>query len=378
MDMKHKTLSIGKKGLPDDIALAMNAIRDGQDIFRSPFFSSEFTRVVAAARDDVSLFVGETASSLEYYCPLHVTRSGTARGIGCSFSDRNGIVTAPQADFDLVDLCQVQNIQQFISNGYISEILPNAHHFKTMYNNETHLDGNYAHFYETQRKRHPSHFKRLRRLRRKLDKDFSDVEFRFDDKRDATFEALMTMKREQYLRSGKHDVLRPDWVQRMFSELRNLSNDRLRLRLSSLFVDGKLVAAELNMQSEETLHGWIVAFDTEYGKYSPGNLLTQFILENMTSFDLDYYDSGIDGDHYKKYITNVRTPLAVGTFYANHKGVNPKRILGSAWKLTENTMPRPMAHILQRSRRRSEQILATEIDNISRLRGYFHALNVEI
>jgi len=352
-------------------------LRNGHSQFRSPFFAPEFIRTVANVRNDVHLYIGESSNGLDYYCPLHVNRNGTARGIGGVFSDRNGIVAAQNLDFNMLDLCQDNNIQQFISNGCISDNLPNVKTVVQELNNETHIKGDLDSYYEGQRAQYPAHFKRLRRLRRKLDKDYSDVQFRFDDRRKSTYDALMAMKSEQYCRSGRHDVLGPKWVKNMFSELRTLSEESLRLRLSSLFVDGRLIAAELNMQSNQTLHGWIVAFDPEYGKYSPGNLLTHYILENMIENGLEYYDSGVGGDHYKKYITNVQLPLAVGKIYAHQSSLNPKRILGSMWGFAENKAPEGLANLLQRSRRRSEQILATEIDNLSRVKGYLGALNVE-
>ena len=118
-----------------------------------------------------------------------------------------------------------------------------------------------------------------------------------------------------------------------------------------------------------------MAYSTQHKKYSPGNLLTQFVLENMLDYGMNYYDSGVDGDHYKKYITNVRTPLGIGSIYPTDKKMNLQHISGSAWNVAENSLPSKLSNTLQRTRRRSEQILATEQKIGARVKGYLHALN---
>jgi len=163
----------------------------------------------------------------------------------------------------------------------------------------------------------------------------------------------------------------------MFDQLQNLDGDGLRVRLSSLCVDGKLAAGELNLEHGRTLHGWITAYDETFYKYSPGNLVTQLILEDMPSYGLDYYNSGIGGDHYKKYISNVRSTLGVGTLLAPTSGFNIGNFASSTWRRAEQGAPVPVSNFLGRVRRRSNQIHSTEIEFLPTLKGYFSALNVK-
>jgi len=215
-------------------------------------------------------------------------------------------------------------------------------------------------------------------LKRKLEREHSEIVFRFDDTSTDAFDKLISLKREQHRRSRLHDVLGPDWVVRMFRKLWDLNGTDLQVRLSSLYVDGAFTAGELNLQAGPVLHGWITAFDPVASRYSPGNILTQTILEHMLDHGLDCYDSGVGGDHYKKYIANTRPALGFGTLRTGPTKFSPGALTSSAWSLAERRAPTKLSTILARARRRSDMIQSTEVEFLPMLKGYLSALNVKL
>ncbi len=356
----------------------MDDIRNRQKAYRSPFFAPDFFKIVGDVREDVNVFIGEDDHGLSFYWPMHLSSFGKGRGIGGPFSDRNGPVRRSDYSLDLPAFLAGEHVHSFMTSGLTHVELPQSNILRLIQTNGSDLTQGWETFLDTQRQTYPSFYKRIRRLGRKLEKDFSEVEFRFDDRRPETFDRLIMMKRAQYKATGRHDVLNPPWVSAMFDRLHALDGEGLRTRLSSLYVDGKLAAAELNLQSHNVLHGWIVAYDTQYSKYSPGSLLTHFVLKNLEINGMTFYDSGIEGDHYKKYVSNHHSLLKTGIVTAAFKRRNMQQACGQAWRFAEKSLPGKLSSILSRTRRRSEQILATEVGARSSAKGYLRALNTDI
>ena len=229
-------------------------------------------------------------------------------------------------------------------------------------------------FCEVQQALYPRHFKKIRRVSRNLSRDFSDIEYTLDDRSEAALDWLITRKRAQYVRTGRHDVLSPDWARAMMTRLHAHQGQGLRTRLSILKVDGRIAAAEFNLLSDQIVHGWITAYDEVYAKYAPGFLLQHHILRRMPLCGLTRYDSGPGLDHYKKYYTNFQLPVDSGIIRAGQAKQSPGQYLAQRWVAAEAVMPRKMAGLMARVRRRSEQILLTETDLPGRARGYMRAL----
>ncbi|MBL4853675.1 MAG: GNAT family N-acetyltransferase [Robiginitomaculum sp.] len=366
--------------LPDDMWASFRELRLGQMPnsheqmpYDSPFFDPDFARLIGKVRGDVSITVEEDQDGLLAYWPLHIGMGGWARAIGVPFSDRNGPVVRAGETVDIAQYLHDHNISGFRTSGLVLSDRIEVNPIETVYANISDLRHDWESFAAQQTQTHKKFFKKLGRLSRKLEKEHSEIVFTFDDKCPEMFKRLITMKREQYARSKYHDVLRPSWVKQMLEQLRSGACPDLQTILSTLCIDGKLVAAELNIQSGNLLHGWLVAFDPEFGKYSPGMLLTHKIMQAMPGHGLRYYDAGTGQAHYKKYFTNTQTPIAQGPIYAQEKVINLVGILGETWSYMEDNTPYNMSKNLERVRRRTDQILGTEISTKQRVLGFSKA-----
>ena len=366
------------RSLPSELREEMTRLRQGQARYSNPFFAPELIPILSEAREDLRLYYETNDQGLSWYFPLHVDRSGVARGLGAAFSDRNGPVLAPNAQFDLQAFLKTNGLRKFVTEGLVLPGQGTHSGLSSAHDNLSHVGHDAASFLENQRATYPSFFKRLRRLERKLGREQGELRYTFDDQDEAALDWLIRTKREQYIRSRHHDVLRPEWSHQIIRLLWRCSSDSLRLRLSTLRVGDTLVAGELNLQSDQYLHGWIVAFDRDYAKYSPGNLLIRFVLSSLPDHGLNTYSSGVGGEHYKKYFTNAQEPLGQGVLRPKQTGLSLSKATQSLWFYAETHGAKPISHTLQRIRRRSEKICATEIGVWPRLRGHIGALQVEI
>jgi len=365
--------TFNSENLPDEMWTSFRELRRGQKPYASPFLDPDFARLIGKVRNDVSVFVEQDQDGLLAYWPMHIGMGGWARAVGGSFSDRNGPVVRADANIDISRFLCDHNISGFRTTGLVLCDQIEASPVETVYANISDLAQGWTQFAATQKQVHTKFFKKIARLHRKLAKEHSEVVFTFDDKCPKMFERLITIKRQNFAHTRRHDVLRPIWVKQMLDQLRQGACPDLKTILSTLRVDGQLAAAEFNIQSGDLLHGWLVAFAPEFGKYSPGMLLTHKILQALPEHGLRYYDAGAGHGHYKKYFANSQSPIAYGPFRPQDRVSNLVSILGETWSFMEDNTPENMAKNLERVRRRTDQILATEITMKQRVLGFSKA-----
>lgn len=372
--MNFQHLWLKENSVPDTLYSAMLALQSGEEKYRNPFFRPEFIQIMCKVRQDVHLFWAQDDKGLTFYWAMHLNKFGHARGIGGPFSDRNGPVIRKGFKFDLTRFLESACIKKFTTNGFVAGSDTETQNLAPILNNEACINKPYDLFYEEIRSQHASLHKKLRRLQRKLESEHEAVTFTFDDASPEAMQWLMNTKSLQYKETGRHDVLGPQWVQNMFTSLKNYNSPDFKFCVSTLKTKNEFIAAEINLRSRSTLHGWIVGYNPEYKAYSPGYLIIMKILSEFNKQGLTYYDFGPGSEDYKKYFVNLRTPLNMGTLYAP----NTSHLLEAAWSQAEEKAPEKLSNLLQKTRRRSDQILATEIAFIPRVKGFIRAIQTSL
>lgn len=364
---------VNASDLSAELWQAFASLRDANDLYDDPFFDPDFASVVAEVRDDVHVIIASEGNVPVAFWPLHCRAGSWARPIGGPFSDWHGPVLAKDSELTPSDLLDGAGLPGFTAFA-LPAVLSGMRNTQRCGAHMTDLSEGWDVFLESQKARFPKHFKKMRRVTRNIEKDFSDVEYILDDRTDDAFSWLLARKRDQYLRTGKHDVLSPAWAQELMSGLRAHHGPRLRARLSTLRFDGRLAAAEFNLISDKVIHGWLTAYEGDFARYSPGFLLQHNILRQMPLCGLTRYDSGPGLDHYKKVYSNFYLPVDAGIVLPTHTATTPARLFGHGWKVTEDVMPGPIARLMGKARQRSDQILLSETDLAGRARGFAHAL----
>ncbi|MEO1322723.1 MAG: GNAT family N-acetyltransferase [Pseudomonadota bacterium] len=351
------------------------ALRDARSIYDDPFFDPDFARLVGEVRDDTRIGFASDKNGVFAVWPLHLRPGNWARPIGSPFSDWNGPILAEDATLSAQEILAGFDISGMTTQGYQPVSYQRKASFERIGANMTDISVGWDAYFADQQKQWPKHFKKMRRLYRNVDRDFSGYRLEWDDRAASSFDQLVTLKREQYARTGYFDVLSAPWTRDLFDRLKSFQGPRLRTRLSSLFYGDALAAAEFNLQSDTVLHGWITAFDQAYAKYSPGNMLTQGVLERMPQEGLTLYDAGPGADHYKRHYANMQFPIESGVLEGSERNVNVSRMAGQAWRFGEQVMPKPASAIMARARRRMDQIASVDTTSSGRANGLFSALN---
>ncbi|WP_084400055.1 GNAT family N-acetyltransferase [Henriciella aquimarina] len=356
--------------MTDDLWIAFDRLRDARAIYDDPFLDPVFARLVAEVRADTRFGVAFEGGEPVGFWPLHRRPGAWARPVGGPFSDWHGPVLSEHTTLTPHAFLKGLGLLGLSAYGWLPQVAESETRLRFAGANMTALDGDWEGFIANQTQRWPKHFKKMRRLGRNLERDFGEVEFRFDDASDETFELLMALKREQFRRTGRHDVLAPRWAQALLERLRAAEGPRFRLRHVSLYFDGQHAASELLLQSDKVMHGWITAYEQAFAQYSPGNILVQMMLETMAAQDgPQIYDAGPGLDHYKRHYSNYQLPVGSGVVRARELAFRPDRLLGQAWRSGERLSPARLAHLMTQSRRRLDQICLAELTPLRRLNG---------
>ncbi|MEM9055063.1 MAG: GNAT family N-acetyltransferase [Pseudomonadota bacterium] len=351
------------------------ALRDARSIYDDPFFDPDFARLVGEVREDVRIGFVSDAQGVFAIWPLHVRPGNWARPIGAPFSDWNGPILSKDTRLSLSELLGGFDISGFTTQGLMPVHGAPVGDLDRAGAHLTDLSAGWDAFFADQQKLWPKHFKKMRRVYRKVEREFSASEFRWDDRTPETFTCLFALKQAQYARTGYHDVLKAPWVKGLFERLRAYEGPRMRLRMVSLYFDDQYAAGELNLQSDVVMHGWITAFEQAFGHYSPGNMLVQETLQKMSAEDLHIYDAGPGLDHYKRNYSNLQVPIDAGAIISSARAITPARMAGRAWSFGEQIMPGRTRALMARARRRMDQIAATEMTFSGRAGGVLNAIS---
>lgn len=83
--------------------------------------------------------------------------------------------------------------------------------------------------------------------------------------------------------------------------------------LSALYVGDNLLAANFGIRYQGIMHGWMIAFNPNFPKYSPGIILLHYLLAQLDSLQCGILDFGRANSQYKHTLSNTSVPVMVGT-----------------------------------------------------------------
>ena len=354
---------------------AYMALRNARSIYDDPFFDPDFARLVAEVRSDTRFgFAIEAGETIGVWA-LHLRPGNWARPIGGPFSDWHGPILKQGSALSAAAFLSGLDISGMTTFAMMPQDADLSAGLTRVGANMTDLSMGWDDFIQQQQKLWPKHFKKMRRLYRNVERDFSSHTFNWDDTSETSYQRLIALKRDQFARTGYHDVLKPEWVRGLLDRLRSYQGPRMRLRLVSLFYDDAHAASELNLQSDKVLHGWLTGFERDLGQYSPGNMLVQEMLPHLPAEGLLTYDAGPGLDHYKRHYANLQVPIDSGTLRGVDTSFAPTRMAGRAWRWGEQHMPSKAGEIMKRARRRMDQISLVETDLSGRMSGVINAIS---
>lgn len=362
MVMGLKVEMLGVETLSADHWALWDRMRLANPALSSPYFRPEFTRIAAGVTPGARVAVLHRGEEVVGFFP-HQTRGGTIQPLAAPMNDYHGIISYPEAAptlshvADLLDGSRL-NVSGWVGPGgagrvreAVMAVLP---------------EGGFDPWYAERRTSHGKYFKDKERARRSLETELGPVRVELGLRDIDLLRQIVDLKRDQYRRSGLHDVFACGWTVRLLEALMEVEGD-FGASMAALWAGDRLCALEYSLHADSHYHFWFPAYVPGLARCSPGVLLSLETMRQGAGQGYRVFDFGFGGEHYKKYFCNASQTLREAVI----RKPGLKTSLGGAAAATLETLVGPARGEALRTslRRRWSAIEACEVDGLARARG---------
>ena len=302
--------------LPAEVRARWSAAQAGEPRFDSPFLSPHWAQAVARAQgpgNGVKVAVQNDRTGQPAAFLAVRTRGATAMPVGAPMSDYQALVASPGFPADPRAMMRALHVSRYDFCHMQADdpaFFGHARGQNTSWIVEV-ADGYAA--YEAERKAAGSGvLKDIDKKRRKAEREVGPARFTALSNCRADFETLIAWKRAQLMASGQTDLFKTPWVMRLMEALLETRDAGFGGGLYTLHLGDDLVAVHFHLRGGGTIHGWLIAHDPKFERYSPGLLLFQDILKSLDHGPYRRLDLGAGDYRFKRELSNHQQVVTFG------------------------------------------------------------------
>jgi CelD/BcsL family acetyltransferase involved in cellulose biosynthesis len=302
--------------LPAEVRAAWSAAQAGEARFDSPFLSPLWAQAVARARgpaDGPKIAVQWNAAGQPAAFLAVRKRGSTGMPVGAPMSDYQALVTRPGFQADPRAMLQALGVSRYdFCHMQAEDPAFQGHARGRDVSWVVEVANGYA-AYEAERKAAGvGALKDIDKKRRKVEREVGPARFTALSDSRADFEQLIVWKRAQLAATGQTDLFKTAWVMRLMDELLDTRDLAFGGGLYTLHLGDELAAAHFHLRGGGTIHGWMIAHDPKFERYSPGLLLFQDILKNLDNGPYKRLDLGAGDYRFKRDLSNRQQEVMFG------------------------------------------------------------------
>ncbi|MFC7290595.1 GNAT family N-acetyltransferase [Hirschia litorea] len=346
-------------------------LRLADPVYSTALLTFEFAKAIASKRDDVRVvLIKSGALPVGFFCG-HVRPGGLVRPVGAPFDDYSGPIVAAGYNLELAKVLEALGCHSYRASASVTPIEtvvdtkvsnPGLSYVVQL------ADQTAADYLASRFKENPKRHKNFRRLSRKMEKDFTQVELRFGAPSKESLKQLFDWKSAQFQRSGLVDILSTSFSREAldaFVELPFSEASQFGGYSTEIWVDGKFIAGHFGVRAKCDFHPWISAYDPGFSESAPGIVLLYRAIEKMDEMGLKTYDLSGGHDHYKKYFAQPKRKIA--DFQVSRKTLmgNLQATSFNFWNMFGTT---DETSIALRMKRRFDHIATCEPNSARRLK----------
>ena len=303
-----------RRGMPEEIRDAWHRLRQTNPNLESPYFSPEFTNIVAAAGRPVELAVLKHDENIVGLFPFERRRWSLAGPVGSLISDYHGIICRPDFKFDPCQILRSCGLVAWDFNHAIQTQMV----FKPFYKKENRspiidLTDGYNEYIKKRSASGTEIIKKIHNLERRLIRELGPLRFIVNSSDKKLLNTVIKLKTEQFQRNQWRDIFSLSWVNKSIVGIHETHSESFSGMLSALYAGDKLISAHFGMRSKTIWHYWFPAFERSYAKYSPGVMLLLKMAEAAPEMGINIIDLGCGEHSYKWRLMNGFIPTASGS-----------------------------------------------------------------
>lgn len=321
--------SIPAAELTSDIVSAWKEILAANSDLTSPYYRPEFTRSVAAVRNDVRVAIFEEGREIVGVFPFQRSRLGAGRPVGGRLNDFHGAIVRPGVRWSAGDFlrgCQLSSWWYShlhaaqCDSGFTVAAMHESHYVDLSRGCEA--------YKAARREAGTREFSKLNRKIRQIEREVGPLRFEVHTGDSGVFQTLLDWKIAQYKETKVANVFAYEWTVELLKEILACHDIEFRGVLSALYANDRLIAAHCGMQSGGVLHLWFPAYSRDCARYSPGLILMLKIIEAHNELGIARIDLGAGREQYKLSLSSGCDFVADGCV-ARH---SLRPMLRNAWR----------------------------------------------
>ncbi|MDA1016276.1 MAG: GNAT family N-acetyltransferase [Planctomycetota bacterium] len=291
---------------------AWSRIQDSDSTFASPFFRPEFTTLVASVRDDICVGVLEQNEAIVGFFPFQEGRCSAAEPVGGDISQFHGVIVERGVEWNVEQLLRGCRLNSWAFDHLPTSQTPfQRYHYHVGSSPCIDLTNGFK-AYCDEKKKSGRAIEQAFRKERKLEREVGRLRFELHDTSDETFRHLLDWKSEQHRRTNVVDAFQDEWLVNLLDRIRLTQSASFAGLMSVLFAGDQLVAVHLGMRSKSVAHLWYPAYDTAFGKHSPGITLLLKMAEALADDGVQRIDFAARQQIYKERFMSGAIPVALG------------------------------------------------------------------
>ena len=277
------------------------AMVDANPDLASPYFRWEFTEIAARVSPNAAVAILSKRGRTIGYFP-HQRRGSAIQPLGAPMNDYHGVIAMPGEAPSLATVAALLNAPRLNVSAWVGP--SGAGELRETLMTVTPDEGFDA-WYAERRQTWGKYFKDKERARRSLEAELGPIRVERGLTDPALLDQLIQLKRDQYARTGRHDIFACGWTRDLLHALMASKHEDFGASMAALWAGDRLTAIEYSLHAGDRYHFWFPAYQPELARCSPGILLTMDTMRLGCDAGFRVFDFGFGGEGYKKYFCNA-------------------------------------------------------------------------
>ena len=267
----------------------------------SPYFRWEFTEIAARISPNAAVAILSKRGRTIGYFP-HQRRGSAIQPLGAPMNDYHGVIAMPGEAPSLATVAALLNAPRLNVSAWVGP--SGAGEPRDTLMTVTPEEG-FDVWYVERRQTWGKYFKDKERARRSLEAELGPIRVQRGLTDPALLDQLIGLKRDQYVRTGRHDIFACGWTRDLLNALMASKHEDFGASMAALWAGDRLTAIEYSLHAGDRYHFWFPAYEPALARCSPGILLTMDTMRLGCDAGFRVFDFGFGGEGYKKYFCNA-------------------------------------------------------------------------
>lgn len=308
-DVKTGTKIYAYEDLPPGVIQAWHDFRAENPALYSPYFHPDYTKVIAALRGNVRVAVLTENNSVVAILPFQGKKF--ARPVGSPMTDYQGVICKKDANYTLEDVLKGTSVGVYHYDALVTDSNSSRDSHKKAAVIEF-PEGSKL-WRENRNSSFKKHYSDLKRRIKNVTEDIGAPRFEVCSQSDEVLEHLIDWKMAQFEAYNYYNIFQNDWTRDLLKTLLARQGSEFPcLHMHALYFKDKLAAIDTGLVGGGTYHRWIVAYNPDYHKYSPGTQILNHIIDEADNLGYKRIDHGVGLDGYKKHYATKDVTVASG------------------------------------------------------------------